>query len=535
MKYTLFLILIFIGFGAFSQNYKGVVEGDTTYYYGASEAYFNYYPQPASILRAIWIENKGIIGTDSIFTFFSSPRVDSTNPATAYCIDSLNGASWMGKTMVRKPNGDEIYQNHKYESILIQTQASLGANWKIVTDLYGTEIWGTVTQLSSSIIDNVTDSIKVITLQAQMAGNPISHFLNGKNIIMSKNHGFVKAFEWYIFPYNLDFYNSSYNYLPTDTSTFTRIDRQITEMDQNYINFQTMFQPGTYWQYIDSFYQRTNSGMFIGHFIDLNRYQDSIVSRTFISPDSLIVNFQRKHVFQTESSPAFPGPPFDFIPTTTTISTSTYSDTIIKLPVKTIRTNFLPEHLSSNFTGGGNIRLPLSSFKKITDSIYAVSKFNEYMSSYIGFQFQYNCVSLIYNSSGYWSDEFTFIRNVNNSNLFRFQTDPNSTAIYHVKKIDYYFYKDSNQTYGTPVNLITSSIPEISFEKTIKIYPNPSLSGIFQIQTDKPLEWEVFSLQGQKIKSGNESTINIQNHTSGIYFLKVYEKEKSYFTKLIIQ
>jgi len=538
MKYTLFFILLFIGFGGFSQNYKGVVEGDTTYYYGGKEAYSSgpYFPRPEQLLRAIWIVNSNLLGSDSIFTFFSSPRVDSVSQATSFCIDTLNGASWMGKKLIRKQNGDEIYQNHKYDSILIQTQASLGSTWKIVTDVYGTEIWGTVTQLSSSVIDNVIDSVKQITLQAQIGGNPISYFLNGTKIVLSKNHGFVKAFEWYSFPYEyIDFYSSTWNYIPTDTATYTRIDRQVTEMDQNYINFQTMFQPGTYWQYIDSFYQRTNIGMFVGHFIDLNRYQDSIVSRAFISPDSLIVNFQRKHVFQTESSPSFPGPPIDFIPTTTTISTSNYSDTIYKLPAKKIRTNFLPEHLSSNFAGGGNIRLPMSSFKKITDSIYSVSEFKEYMYNYIGYQFPNTCITKVSTSSGYWSDEFTFIRNVNGNNLYRFQLDPNSLAIYNIQKIDYYFYKDSNQTYGTPVNLIALSLPEISFENTIKVYPNPSSSGIFQIQTEKPVKWEVFSMHGQKIKSGNESIINLQNHTSGIYLLKVFDNGKSYYTKLIIQ
>jgi hypothetical protein len=260
MKNILFFLLLYISFSGFSQNYKGVVEGDTTYYYGGKEAYSNgpYYPRPEQLLRAIWIENSSSIGLDSIFTFFSSPRVDSLSPATAFCIDTLNGASWMGKKMIRKQDGDEIYENHKYDSIIIKTQASLGTNWKIVTDIYGTEIWGTVSQLISTTLDDVQDSVKEITLQAQIGGIPITHFLNGTKIVLSKNHGFVKAFEWYIFPYEyVDFYHSTWNYIPTDTATYTRIDKQITEIDQNYINFQTMFQPGTYWQFTDSVYQLT--------------------------------------------------------------------------------------------------------------------------------------------------------------------------------------------------------------------------------------------------------------------------------------
>jgi hypothetical protein len=271
-----------------------------------------------------------------------------------------------------------------------------------------------------------------------------------------------------------------------------------------------------------------------GYFIHLNRYQDSIVSRTFISPDSLIVNFQRIHVYQTEINPSNSTPPFQFIPSSTTITYSTYSDTIYKLPAKTIRTNFLPEHLSSNLTSGGNIRLPMSSYKKITDSIYAVSEFKEFTFNYIGLQFPNTCLTKVGTSSGYWSDEFTFFRNVNNSNMYRFQLDPNSLAIYRMHKIDYYFYKDSSQTWGTPLNLKTLSVDDISTsDNPIKIYPNPSLSGSFNLSSAKSIEWDVFDIRGVKLISGKSSQVNLQSYPSGIYLLKVQSNGKAYYSKLV--
>jgi hypothetical protein len=531
MRKLLFILLLTSSFGIKAQNYKGVVQGDTTYYVGASEAYYGYYPQPASILRAIWIETSSQIGTDSIFTFFSSPRIDNI-VVSQFCIDTLTGSSWMGKKMIRKQNGEEIYQNIYLDTILIQTQASLGNTWIIVTDSSGVEIWGTISQISVAKIDNTPDSVKEITLQAMVSGNPVAHFLNGKKIVLSKNHGFVKAFEWYIFPYNFNFY-SGLEYLPTDTSAFTRIDRQITEMDQNYLNFQSMFQPGTYWQFSDSVFQVT-FGVPTGHFINLHKYQDSIVSRTFLSADSLVVNFQRIDVLQTESSSTNSVNPGIFIPTTTTTTYSTYSDTIYKLPAKTIRTNFLPEHLSSNITSGGNIRLPMSSYKKMTDSIYLVSKFIETMYTYLDYSFQIACVSKHYTSSGYMSNEQSFIRNVNASNIYTFELDPNSLAIYRILMIDYYFYKDSNQTWGTPLNLKTLSVNDIA-KASVSVYPNPNQSGNFYINTNEKIHWEVTDIQGVKIANGNTPSINLSSKNAGIYLLKIEINGQIYYSKLLKQ
>jgi hypothetical protein len=85
-----------------------------------------------------------------------------------------------------------------------------------------------------------------------------------------------------------------------------------------------------------------------------------------------------------------------------------------------------------------------------------------------------------------------------------------------------YFYHDSSVTIGTPLNLITLSVDDISkSENPIKIYPNPSLSGIFNINAKNSFEWEVFDLRGLKLFSGNSTQINLETYPSGMYILKV--------------
>jgi hypothetical protein len=83
-------------------------------------------------------------------------------------------------------------------------------------------------------------------LQAYSGGLPIAHPHNNQKIKLSKNHGFLTAFEWDFFPYTQVPYGIYFFMI--DTQLHTRLDKHYVEKDLNYINFQTMFNPGTYWQ-----------------------------------------------------------------------------------------------------------------------------------------------------------------------------------------------------------------------------------------------------------------------------------------------
>ena len=60
--------------------------------------------------------------------------------------------------------------------------------------------------------------------------------------------------------------------------------------------------------------------------------------------------------------------------------------------------------------------------------------------------------------------------------------------------------------------------------KTIKVFPNPS-TGIFHVS--KEIEWTVFSPLGIRIKNGLGDMIDISEHASGVYFIKVGESSKA--------
>ena len=84
---------------------------------------------------------------------------------------------------------------------------------------------------------------------------------------------------------------------------------------------------------------------------------------------------------------------------------------------------------------------------------------------------------------------------------------------------------------------ITSKIssPKIS-NNNIKVFPNPSNSGIFNIETNEILNITILSTNGQIIYNGtSNSVIDLSGYNDGIYILKAENNKTNYFTKLIKQ
>ena len=538
MKYTLFFILLFIGFGGFSQNYKGVVEGDTTYYLNKISSLNSYIYADSNNLRVIYTDSVKVIGSDIYNYFYRTVRPQYPN-TSFYCFDTL-GATWMGKYSITKSNGDELYFNFKEDTILIRTQATLNDTWRITTDTNGIEIWGTFTLVYYSTIDYQIDTIKVITLQAYANGIPIVHPHNNQELKLSKNHGFLTAFEWNYFPYTQVPIN--YSFFAINTEVHTRLDKHYVDMDLNYINFQTMFNPGTYWQLRDSGYTFTgypNPPVNLApHGTgNLDVYiQDSVLNKTILNADTMVVELQRilKYYHSVLMAPIPPNQNPGYQDTNLT-AIFNYTDTIVKKPKFTIRNNIFPESKLSfdyaNFVAPSIAGIPTYSVIQYSDSMFFLRSNSSSASTYM-YNSQLNCISMYSGVSGKYAFNSGFIRQINYRPTYLYiwsgsivERDVNSFM---------YFYHDSSVTIGTPLNLKTLSVDEISkSENPINIYPNPSLSGLFNINVKNSFEWEVYDLRGLKLISGNSSQINLETYPSGMYILKVNINGKMYYSKLI--
>ena len=62
-----------------------------------------------------------------------------------------------------------------------------------------------------------------------------------------------------------------------------------------------------------------------------------------------------------------------------------------------------------------------------------------------------------------------------------------------------------------------------------RVFPNPSSSGVFQINTKTPQKWEVYTITGSKILNGTGDKVDISSFSKGIYILRM----ENSFAKLL--
>lgn len=64
---------------------------------------------------------------------------------------------------------------------------------------------------------------------------------------------------------------------------------------------------------------------------------------------------------------------------------------------------------------------------------------------------------------------------------------------------------------------------------TLKVFPNPATNGQFQINIDT--KWDVYSVLGQKVLSGEGKNVNLSTLTKGVYVLKTPFESKMLVSK----
>ena len=97
--------------------------------------------------------------------------------------------------------------------------------------------------------------------------------------------------------------------------------------------------------------------------------------------------------------------------------------------------------------------------------------------------------------------------------------------------------KASNFNYLTiPTVVLTTSINDINLANALKIYPNPS-TGKFSIESNGIAynRIEIYNIMGEKVLQQTSKDIDITNSPKGIYFVEIYDGDKMYTEKIIVQ
>ncbi len=201
---TIILILISI-FNILGQSYRAI------------KTNAGYYFKYDSIINSIKIDSMNVVGNDTILYNFKCMR-NAVPPETC---SNLYGPSWIGKKVIIKSDGYNIFLNKYNDTIKINPLANLNDSFILYKYSNSNYIEATITNFDTASFIGFVDSVKTISLLVKDTGDDtISDFLNNKTIMLSKNYGLIKLPDFYEFPYDsipditslLNIY--AYNYKP---------------------------------------------------------------------------------------------------------------------------------------------------------------------------------------------------------------------------------------------------------------------------------------------------------------------------------
>ncbi len=278
MNKTLLLLIILFPFFGYGQNYQCLQAGVK-----------HYFTNDSGYLRGIRIDSVTTSGSNHFYYPFHTPR-GSYSPIVGglHMLDSTGG-SWLGKKVIQLSDGTFLFDNLWHDTVVIKTQAIVGASWVFWRDTGVYYYQALVASADTMTIMGSLDSIKTINITAYNGTGIVSTDpLNSFRIILSKNHGFAQIFDLFTFPYQPNpastLFPMGYDYFTDRLFAFT----SLPTTGRGIFNITTLINP-TYgqlynWNVGDVFENSTctptvnSTGLYPYHF-----YVDTIISKTVLT------------------------------------------------------------------------------------------------------------------------------------------------------------------------------------------------------------------------------------------------------------
>lgn len=473
IKLSLFFILISI-ITIFGQNYQSI-----------NSKRISYFDDQNGNINCIRIDSVKY-QTDSIFYPFTVIQQFGYN-----CF-SPSVASWIGKNVTIKKNGTNEFVNKRGDTIFIKTNANLGDKWTAYEKQDSLTIIASVITHDTLSFLGIKDSVKTIEFQPYDKNlNKIDLGYNNNQLQISKNYGFVKTFNFYLFP---DLYSEFWN------KQFEKYDLIGLSNPKVGVNNLTWFEVNDF-QIGDEFHIMEESSCWNGFngnattkksiykYLDRMDYSDSIV-----------YHYSRKESIKTTWSDSSA---FNYYNDTlkVVIKPDTTFDKLPGEPI--IIDNYTYNHSMTN-------ELPLSKSNTKSFEFYVVGD-----DSFWHMPITDGCIftdKYIKGLGGpYYSCKHTFC----------FGNEERILA----------YYKKGDITWGKPLEITGSS--DISTKKNILIYPNPAKTNINITLSNKNVESTflyIYDILGKLRKTQhlvtNNSTIDISNLNSGTYIIKISDNNQ---------
>lgn len=493
MRLLFTILLVFLSFGYFSQNYQLINSSKEVHFGG----------DPILSLR---IDSIATLGTDTTFYNHKVLKIDYSNYP---CEGFISDTSWIGNGITAQVNGDYVFRNLQNEPILIKSTAALNNSWVLYTFSNGDYIEAKITSITQQSVLGIQDSVKVITLQAKDNTNAnIIHDVNSKEIKLAKNTGIITLFAFRDFPSNVTLYSIVGSSNP-DNGTVNLKAEDIFNYDVgDEFHYQEDYQQP--YSYFFTFYKR------------ILKVLDKNVS---INLDTIIYTYERNQMKINNNSTTVYNPDttyiFDTISSSVILSQWDLLNKLTSEPIYGVNT-------PTGMAGYLNFDRNYSHLRRQKELVALW----EYISD--------TCWSQMIDGSsttffyfdglggGYFNDGFGTMGGGSRFILV--------------------YYSKGNETWGTPLTINNTQTSVYNINSTrfgIKIFPNP-FNDITTITIDnfaasKEVYFKLFNSLGKEINSikltDNTYTLQKNNLASGIYFYRIFDKtnQLSNTGKLIIE
>jgi hypothetical protein len=184
MKQILFLLISFFPLILSSQNWQNICSPGVTLYQNS-----------LGEIQAFRLDSVQAPGNgDTIF--YSYRTIRDTQP----CADTSHG-SILGFKVYKSSIGWFCFFNKYWDTLQINTNASLGESWKFCNLPDSGYVEATVSEILTDTILDIPDSVKTILFQAyDSTGNTLAHVINGRTVSLSKSHGMNVMADAYLLP-----------------------------------------------------------------------------------------------------------------------------------------------------------------------------------------------------------------------------------------------------------------------------------------------------------------------------------------------
>jgi hypothetical protein len=402
-------------------------------------------------------------------------------------------ASWIGKSVTIKENRINEFTNKKGDTISIKTNSNIGDKWiafKIQDSLI---IEATIINHDTMTFLGISDSVKTIGFQAYDKNmNQLDFGINDMQLQISKSHGFVTIFNFYLFPnFQVDYPSErfeEYNLIGLSNPKIGVGNLTWFEVNDFQVGDELHVLDESSCWYGDGYGSATTNKA-IYKYLERTNYSDSIVYR-----------YSRKQSIYT---------------TWTDSSDFKYYDDTITATIK-------PDSLFDKLPGEPIIN-EYETYNFYMTNESPLSKTNP--KGYESYGFDGDSCWWMIIADGCLTDD-KYIQGLGG---------PYYSCTYAFclggaeRKLVY--YKKGEVSWGNPITI--TGISGVSEAKDIMIFPNPAINQInitISNSNYQALQIFIYDIQGKlqktiSLKSSN-SMINISDLNSGIYILKIADSEK---------